>query len=280
MIYECPNCHVPQAAGQTSCYNCRAEFSGPVPADATVPEKITAGRAPGASPAPEFSSHSARPQAVYSAPPETRPQTSAAPQTPLPPSINDLPQPSQSPFADWSPSRWLMIGVPILLVLIVGAIIFLNNRSAEPVAVAPSIPPDMSAPGQQPMAPNPIGIPISPGQPASGGGGSAMVLPGNSGNSSPAAPNQDSSWLIGRWQNKATDFYLFNQNGTGQQNTVSGKLAKGKFLWALLPKEIVLYADSDPPKKMPITRGSDDKSLYIRDDSGHFVLYLRTPGGP
>ena len=48
MIYECPNCHTPQASGRTACRHCGAEFDSPVPDDAFLPD----GTAPEPPPAP------------------------------------------------------------------------------------------------------------------------------------------------------------------------------------------------------------------------------------
>ncbi len=271
MIYECPNCHVPQAAGRTSCHHCGAEFDGPVPADALVPEPAAAAT----SPADTAMLEPPVVQEVY-----TAPQISREPETPVyqspppyssPPSYQPAPgyqQPAYVPpppvAAGFRLPKALLIAIPIVLVLVLGAVFFANSLNQGGEA---STPPPVTAPTvAEPAAPSPMPH------------GSPIVLSGSAGAAGSAGSNPSTAWLIGRWQSKSTDFYVFNENGTGYRGSISGKQEKESFLWVLVQKQLVLYADAEKPEKLAFSQGSDDATMYLRDMSGRYVQYARTKG--
>ena len=270
MIYECPNCHVPQAAGRTSCHHCGAEFDGPVPVDALVPETAAAADAAPVNAAmpepPVVQEVYATPQAsreaeppVYQSPPPYQP----------PPSYQPAPGYQQPAYAPPPPAaagfrlpKALLIAIPIVLVLVLGAVFFANSlnqggdASTPPPAAAPAVA-ELAAPAPMPH-------------------GSPLVLSGSAGAAGSTGSNPSTAWLIGRWQSKSTDFYVFNENGTGYRGSISGKQEKESFLWVLVQKQLVLYADAEKPEKLAFSQGSDDATMYLRDTNGRYVQYTRT----
>ena len=274
MIYECPNCHVPQAAGRTSCHHCGAEFDSPVPADALVPESssVHAATDPVAVPS------DAMPQAplleevrvpqspnqpaempVYQSPPAYQPSAGYLPPAYTPPA------PAATGF---KLPKALLIAIPIVLVLVLGAVFFANslNQSTDSAA-APTATPEVMAPIAAPPAAEPQGSPLV----LSGGTNSAT-------NTTDSNPNI--AWLVGRWQNKSTDYYVFNDNGTGYRGSSGGKQAKGSFLWVLEQKQLVLYADTATPEKLAFSQGSDDNSMYLRGNDGRYMQFAREKTSP
>ena len=127
MIYECPSCHTPQAAGQTSCNHCGADFEGPVPDDAVVPEPAAVEcrgrnraaqglnrRCPSLPPPPEALPYQPPPLPAYQPPPEYA----------APPVYQTAPPALQTRRGL---PKALLIGIPIVLVLVLGAVLFTRN---------------------------------------------------------------------------------------------------------------------------------------------------------
>ena len=292
MIYECPNCHVPQAAGHTACHQCGAEFDSPVPEDALVPAETIAPesglheeaipetvslanksthetRSPEPpvleevfAPAPQFQPSEMPP---YQAPPAYQ----AAPdyQQPsgyLPPAYT----PAQAPVSRFNLPKALLIAIPIVLLFVLGAVFFANslNQSADTAPAPPALTvPDTTMPVVAPPVPH----------------GSPLVLSeGTGGSASTTDSNPSIAWLVGRWQNKATDYYVFNDNGTGYRGSSGGKQAKGSFLWVLNQKQLVLYADAAAPEKLAFSQGNDDSTMYLRGSDDRYVQYARAKTSP
>jgi len=266
MIYECPNCHIPQAAGRTSCHHCGAEFDGPVPADALVPETVAAAEAaPAASSPAGTMPEPPRLQDVRPTPQESRPPEPPAYPPPAysPPSGYVQTAPAPTPAASgFNLPKALLIAIPVVLVLVLGAIFFANSLNQGGEASAP--PPPMMSPMTEPAGP------------AQTTHGSPLVLPASPGSAGNTGSAPNTTWLIGRWQNKSTDFYVFNENGTGNRGSISGKQPTGSFSWILAQKQIVLYTDAGKPEKLAFSQGSDDNTMYLRITDGHYVQYTRT----
>ena len=291
MIYECPNCHVPQAAGHTACHQCGAEFDSPVPEDAMVPSETVAPvsalheeavpevvsladgpalethapetRAPEPpvleevfAPAPQFEPSEMPP---YQAPPAYQPAPGY-----LPPAYTA----PRAPASRFSLPKALLIAIPIVLLFVLGAVFFANslNQSADTAPATPAlIVPDTTMPVVAPPVPH----------------GSPLILSGGTGGSaSTTDSNPNIAWLVGRWQNKATDYYVFNDNGTGYRGSSGGKQAKGSFLWVLNQKQLVLYADAAAPEKLAFSQGNDDSTMYLRGSDDRYVQYARAKTSP
>ena len=268
MIYECPNCHVPQAAGRTSCHHCGAEFDGPVPSDALVPEAVAAGGT--ASPPTDALPQPPPIQEVpHQAPPPELPPYQPPPAYAPPSGYTQTAYTPAPPTSGFNLPKALLIAIPIVLVIVLGAVFFANNLNQGSETAPPTVPATAAAlPAAPPAAPVPHGSPL--------------VLPGNSsaaaGGSAPDV-NPNTAWLVGRWQSKSTDFYVFNENGTGFRGSVSGSQAKGSFLWVLVQKQLVLYADAEKPEKLAFSQGSDDKTMFLRGTDGRYVQYARAKTG-
>lgn len=292
MIYECPSCHAPQAAGQTVCRHCGAEFDSPVPDDAFLPE----GTAPEA------------PQPVLAAasevdPAETPPQEAEPvlpePDTPEPPPLEVVtppPAPAESlpyqsspypapasqsaptdadqteaagrpPLSPRLPSaqaltRALLIAFPIVLVLVLGSVFFARSLNAG----------QDSAPVPRPAptpVPAPIATPTAPAAPAA----PPYVLNGAVA-SSGAAGDPNTKRMVGRWESKKLDFYVFNENGTGTRGSLTGKGPQGTFLWTLVQNHLILYADKQ--EKLAYSLGPDEDTMFLRGEDGKYVQYSRT----
>lgn len=291
MIYECPNCHVPQAAGHTACHQCGAEFDSPVPEDALVPAETIV---------PELGLHEeAVPEVVSLADEpalETRASETRAPEPPVleevfapapqfqpsemppyqapsayQPAPGYLPPaytPPLAPVSRFSLPKVLLIAIPIVLLFVLGAVFFANslNQSADTAPAAPALTvPDTTMPVVAPPVPH----------------GSPLVLSGGSVSSaSTTDSNPNIAWLVGRWQNPSTDYYVFNENGTGYRGSSGGKQAKGSFLWVLIQKQLVLYADAAPPEKLAFSKGSDEATMFLRGTDGRYVQYTRSKTSP
>ena len=286
MIYECPNCHVPQAAGHTACHQCGAEFDSPVPEDALVPAETIAPesglheealpetvslanesthetRFPEPpvleevfAPAPQFQPSEMPP---YQAPPSYQPAPGY-----LPPAYTAPP----APVSRFSLPKALLIAIPIVLLFVLGAVFFANslNQSADTAPAPPALTvPDTTIPVVAPPVPH----------------GSPLVLSGGSGTASNTTEtNPNIAWLVGRWQNKATDYYVFDDNGNGNRGSSGGKLAKGSFLWVLNQKQLVLYTDATTAEKLAFSQGSDDATMYLRGSDDRYVQYTRAKTSP
>lgn len=286
MIYECPNCQAPQAAGDTACHQCGAEFDSPVPEDAIAPpEAIAPESAKHEEAVPEMVSLADEPahetpvheppilEEVFSPPPQFQPSEMPPYQAPpaYQPASGYLPPAYTAPLASvsrFSLPKALLIAIPIVLLFVLGAVFFANslNQSADTVPAPPALTvPTSTIPATAPPVPH----------------GSPLVLSGGSGtaaNSTETNPNV--AWLIGRWQSTSTDYYVFNDNGTGYRGSSGGKLAKGSFLWVLNQKQLVLYVDSATPEKLAFSRGSDDATMYLRGTNGRYVQFMRAKTSP
>ncbi len=281
MIYECPTCHKPQGAGQTSCASCGADFDGAVPDDALVPE--TPERAPAENEGedgPSAVETIAAPvmEAVAPlVPPEPDPQLEFVP-PPLPPTYEPpvyqppayQPPPSYAappnyPINSQSPQpksgivlpRGLLIALPIVLVLVLGVVLF--TRSLDQSSEAVPAPPSSS----------PVVAPIAAPTPVS----SAVTLQGGAASSQPGS--NMAKWLAGRWQAKSSDYYVFNDNGTGSRGSITGKLAGNTFVWVMAQNQITLYL-ADKQEKLALSPGPDDSTLFLRGDDGRYVQFVRT----
>ena len=291
MIYECPNCHVPQSAGHTACHQCGAEFDSPVPEDAIVPpETVTPELAlheeavpemVGLAEEPALETHAPETRApeppvledVFAPPPQFQPSEMPAYQAP--PSYQSAPgylPPAYTaplvPASRFSLPKALLIAIPIVLLFVLGAVFFANslNQSADTATATPALTvPDTTMPVVAPPVPH----------------GSPLILSGGTGGSaSTTDSNPNIAWLVGRWQNKATDYYVFNDNGTGYRGSSGGKQAKGSFLWVLNQKQLVLYADAAAPEKLAFSQGNDDSTMYLRGSDDRYVQYARAKTSP
>ncbi len=263
MIYDCPQCGTPQEAGTTICPHCRAQFDGPVPDDAVLPQDFVA---PAAAAVPE----AAAPEAalsethdseahgsearVYDAPEsdETPPQ-SVPPETPA-----DAETISAAAEADSIPAEAGPAVIEVKPPPATGDQPYLTPPSYSP---PPYVPPSYSPP-PPPMRP-PLGSltralliafpivlilvlggvyfasslnsgadisdPPLPVQPARSSAlppapiGAPVTL---SGGSNSSVPDNDprSRQLVGRWQAKSGEEYEFSADGTG---THKGPAAAG-----------------------------------------------------
>lgn len=325
MIYECPNCHTPQAPGRTSCRHCGAEFDSPVPDDAFLPEG-TAPEAP--QPDPVRAAASEADPAELSAleaeeaapvareaplPQEAEPMTGGPvaqeaepvlpePDTPEPPPSRVAPPAAAEPLpyqsspypapayqsaptyaaqTDTAPNpppslprppssqvltRALLIAFPIVLVLVLGGVFF--ARSLDPGQDTAPVP--MPAPTPISATTN-IGAdtPTAPAAPAA----PPYVLNGTV-SSTGTDGDPKTRRLVGRWESKNLDFYVFNENGTGTRGSLTGKGPQGTFLWTLVQSHLILYADKQD--KLAYSQGPDEDTMFLRGVDGKYVQYSRT----
>lgn len=304
MIYECPNCHAPQAAGNVSCRECGAEFDGPVPEDAILPAGTAATAPPhpgGARPAApeaeavevvggphvvsvESVAPSVDPLPAASHVEEVRPPEPAfVPYQDTPAGNGQAPPAYQSPLPAYQPppayappayapppytapaasprrgggfQKALLIGLPILIALVLGGVFLVRGLDSDSEA-----PPAPSAPTAPPPAPPAPAAPVSP-----------TTLNGSM-NGSGDAVDPKAKVLIGRWQNKKTDFYVFNGNGTGYRGSTAGQQPQEAFVWVLTQNQLTLYADKK--EKLALTPGPTEDTIYLRDEAGRYIQYAK-----
>lgn len=321
MIYECPNCHTPQAAGRTACRYCGAEFDSPVPDDAFLPDGTPAEPAPPASDAPILEEPVAQVAeatgaGVYEAPaaeaPEPEPAAEpepvvvtpavqeaapeeAEPRVPVLDAVAPPPAPAETlpyqsppylaPAYQSAPTyagldeaadreadkeapaplgqtltRALLIAAPIVLILVLGAVFF--ARSLE---------------SGSDTAPTPLAVPVSAPADTSTSSGAPAAPPyvlGGAGASAGADADPRARRMVGRWESKKLDFYVFNENMSGTRGSVTGSGSQGTFLWTLAQNHLILYADKQ--EKLTYTQGPDQDTMFLRAEGGKYVQYERT----
>lgn len=283
MIYECPTCHAPQAAGRTACHNCGAEFDGAVPDDATLPEPVAAPEpapAPQASVAPAALPPAQEPVMTVAAPseeppilqevkpppatPDESPVYQPAPFQPPPPYVPPPVYPgypSAPPKSGLQIPKAVWIAVPLALVLVLGVVFFVNSLNGDTDTPQP-----LSTPG--PVAAPPDSTPAAPGDPLFLSGGQSFSRAGNF---------AVTKWLVGRWQAKTTDYYVFNDDGTGLGGTVTGKLTPETFRWVLVQNQLILTGDKQ--QKLVLGKGAGDSSILLRGADGRYVEFSRAKPG-
>ena len=273
MIYECPTCHAPQAAGRTACDECGAEFDGAVPDDATLPEtappfiaEVSAADSdlpPTSEPEmPPIMPEPDPPQLQEVMPPPAPlggPAFQPAPFQPPPPYTPPLypAQPLSPPPAGFRIPKAALIAIPLVLALILGVVFFVSSMNQEPAALLPAPAAPMAA----------IPAPVTPGAPVTLLGGQSFSRAGSAGSSAV------SKWLIGRWQAKTTNYYVLNEDGTGLGGSVTGKQAPETFRWVLVQNQLLLT--NDKQQKLVVSKGAGGNSIFLRGDDGQYVEYAR-----
>ena len=281
MIYECPSCQAPQEAGQTVCSNCRAQFDGPVPADAVVPPPPivkTVAPEPNADAeagAAETNKEAGSPAETIPPLVEVKPLPVSAPPQPATSEpylgASPFPQPSYEPGAvSTSPPsasplpplgrlfRMLLIAFPIVLLLVLGGVFYANslNTESDPLPVSPPTV-RSSAPTTAPAAP--VGTPT--------------ILQGG-GSGSSASPDPRTALLAGRWVARSGEFYVFNSSGTGSHGNPVQQKPDQSFLWGLAQNRLMLYEDQNVPLRF--NQGPDNNTIFLAAPSGHYVQFSRS----
>ncbi len=275
MIYECPQCQKPQAAGQTVCPYCHAEFDGPVPDDAIVPaEDLSAAEATpsagaaasGAGPGPmpldppryDTPAEGAAPPPVSSgAQPYLTPPTYAPPPY-IPPAagVTQMPYtPSGAPLGRLT--RVLLVAFPIVLVLVLGGVYFAETLNAN--SDASTEPPVVTRPQVAP--------PAAPPPPT----GSPVLLSGGSNTNDGSDPRI--KILAGRWVSKTDDFYVFNSDGTGSRGSTTNPGGDQTFLWGLVQNRLMLYGGKN--EALRFSSGPDNDTVFLGSQTGRYVQYAR-----
>ena len=293
MIYECPNCQTPQEAGQTVCPHCHAQFDGPVPEDAVLPPGETA--FPEAA-SPEVSASEAEPaltaevapaETIISAeatapllvevpPPADSPTPPDAPPPPnsqpylTPPSYSppymsasyeqpayEQPEyalPPTQPFGGLS--KVLLIAFPVVLVLVLGGVFYANSLNASGDA-PPAPPPTVRA--SVPLPPAPVTSPT--------------YLQG-AGNTTDASEDPHTQKMIGHWEAKSGDYYVFNIGGTGSRGNPAKQQPEQTFLWGLVQNRVMLYMDKN--ETLRFNPGPDNDTIFLGGQTGNYVQFSRS----
>ena len=349
MIYECPSCHTPQAAGRTTCRYCGEEFDSAVPEDAFLPDGTPAEPAQSAPvmaapvmaapvmaapdepivEGPADLEAEAAGTTVYETPTEAAVETEpvtvepvavepvaiepvaleapakeAKPQplpvdmdapppevVPLPPAPSEtLPyqsSPYRVPAAQSAPTyaeeaeaaereapalpspplsqaltRALLIAAPIVFVFVLGAVFFGRSLESGPDTAPAPMPAVVSVPTN---TVTPSGAPAVPPYILNGAGASAG-----------AEADPHARHLVGRWESKKLDYFVFNENMTGTRGSATGGGPVGTFLWTLAQSRLILYADKQ--EKLTYTRGPDGDTIFLRMKGGKYVQYMRVKG--
>lgn len=297
MIYECPSCRTPQEAGQTVCPNCHAQFDGPVPADAVIPPPLIVKTAapeadiaaetvpaepgsaePGSAEPNAAEPNSAEPNAGTGSPAETAPPLIEV----KPPPVSVFPHPATSePYLGTSAfppptyeqantvsasppqplarlSRMLLIALPLVLLLVLGAVFYANSLYVGSDTLPVSLPIVRSS--------VPTAIPAAPV-------GTPTVLQGG-GSSSSTSQDPRADLLAGRWVARSGEFYLFNSNGTGSHGNPVQQKPDQSFLWGLSQNRLMLYEDQNVPLRF--NQGPDNSTIFLAAPSGHYVQFSRS----
>ena len=283
MIYECPQCGRPQEAGQTVCPYCRAEFDGPVPADAIVPaaavvpaeaasEAPLAGEETVPEPLPPVSAAEAAPVNEDTAAEDGKDAPAAAPTgsapylTPPsyapPPYTPPLSADTQSSYLPPNApplgrlTRVLLVAFPIVLVLVLGGVYLAGTLNTDSDS-GPLPPPTVAAAAPMPPATvtNPAPVTLSGGTNTNDGADPHVKL------------------LAGRWVSKSDDFYVFNSDGSGSHGSALNPSADQSFLWGLVQNRLMLYGTKNETMRFNV--GPDSDTVFLAPQTGHYVQYSR-----
>ena len=262
MMYECVRCKTVLAAGSTECPQCGMKFDRPIPDDATLSEQPLQQDEVIVPPPPVMEEEVVPPPspAGYITPvPNPYPAPAPASYSPPPPMPVYVTPPSSSGLS--STNKILLIAVPLCLILLVGSFFIIqslnqgNNTPAAPPQVAtttPSVaPPPPAAPGLAPLE----------------------ASPGAGGGTSPSDANNPTQFLVGRWQSKSQNFYVFSGDGSGSRGAVSDSKNNENFTWALINNELDVHGSKD--EKLAYSPGPDHNTMFLRQANGHYEQYSR-----
>ena len=304
MIYDCPQCGTPQAAGRTVCPQCHAEFDGPVPADAVVPaaepanveapaavseepvaKEAGAGEQEAAAGEQEAAAAEAAP--VREAEPTgeaAAPPSVAADAPPAPPSgpAPYLTSPSYAPPPYSPPLSSSVTPLPytstagaggpplgrltraLLIAFPIVLVLVLGG-----VYLAGTLNTDSDAvPEPLPAAPVHAATPLPPAPAANA---APVTLQGGSNTNDNTDPHV--KLLAGRWVSKSNDFYVFNSDGTGSRGSALNPAGDQPFLWGLVQNRLMLYGAKNETLRFNV--GPDNDTVFLAPGSGRYVQYSR-----
>lgn len=303
MIYECPQCQMPQAAGQTVCPHCHAEFDGPVPDDAIVlpgteamptgPEAELAG--PEAEPAGEAAVGSAKayPAAAEKAGPQSDPGpmpldppsaadaappvSAAPPPATSPPPVSSGSEPYLTP-PSYAPPPYTppVAGMPYApaaapfgkltrVLLIAFPVVFVLVLLG--VYFAGTLNTEADTAPEQAISTRPEAVAPPPPAPV----GDPVLLQGGSNTNDGSDPRV--KLLAGRWTSKADTFYVFNADGTGSRGSTADPSKEQSFLWGLVQNRLMLYGSKN--EALRFSTGPDNDTVYLAPQTGHAIQYSR-----
>ncbi len=192
------------------------------------------------------------PAPAYQSAPTYAEQADAAAPSPAPP----------RPPLDKTLMRALLIAFPIVLVLVLGAVFFAHSLDSGPDS-APAPLPAIAPIATPAVTPTSSGTPNAP----------PYVL---NGTVATTGANEDprNRRMVGRWESKQLDFYVFNENKTGTRGSLTGKGPQGTFLWTLVQNHLILYGDKQ--EQLTYSKGPDEDTIFLRGAGGKYVQYVRT----
>lgn len=165
-----------------------------------------------------------------------------------------------SPPLSQALTRALLIAAPIVLVFVLGAVFFARSLESGPDTAPAPMPAPVSTPAN---ASTPSGALAAP----------PYILNG-AGASTGAEADAHARRLVGRWESKKLDYFVFNENRTGTRGSAVGGGPAGTFLWTLAQNRLILYADKQ--EKLTYTQGPDGDTMFLRIEGGKYVQYTRT----
>ena len=114
----------------------------------------------------------------------------------------------------------------------------------------------------------PEGVPMRHTNTQSVPTGAVTLAPGTT-PSSTSTSNE--GLLVGHWQSKNMDLYVFNADGTGSRGSGQGK--SESFTWVVTDNELIINARKE--ERMAYNPGPDNNSLSLRLPSGRWVQFQR-----
>ena len=309
MIYDCPQCGMPQEAGMTFCPHCRAQFDGPVPDDAILPQDFVAPAATLEAASPEalvseaYISEAHTPEArVYDVPHLDAPDlgTSTAEAAPAtdkgtpaaagadptiatevkpPPAVGDQPYltpPSYSPPPYIPPSyappptpQRSPLGGLTRALLIAFPIVLILVLGGVYFANSLNSGADTS---EAPLPVQPARSSALPPAPV----GTPVTFSGGSNTNVPDNDPQTHR-LVGRWQAKSGEEYEFSADGTGTHKgpgpAGTSPSSEQSFTWGAAQNRVMLYMSKD--ETLRFNAGPDDGTIFLASQTGRYVQYAR-----
>ena len=162
-------------------------------------------------------------------------------------------------------------GLVVLCVLLVALAIFAVKTffQQETASTPPAPAPGTSAPPRGPAAtvlpPRTAGLSTTNAPPVT-------LSPGTTAVTSAGGP--DSNSLVGRWQSKNADYYVFSGGGGGARGNQSDGRKETTFHWILADNQLILNGAKE--EHLTYSSGPDTNTIYLRSADGRYEAFVKT----